>query len=83
MGLDIRLPIGLMFSVFGVLLVGFGIFGGKAIYDKSLGINVNLEWGIALLVFGLFMLLLGSRKPAAQPSTSASAATPRQKSLQH
>jgi hypothetical protein len=56
MKLDLRLPIGLMFSIFGVLLLGFGIISDAAIYQRSLGINVNLWWGVVLLVFGLVML---------------------------
>lgn len=67
MGLDIRLPIGLLFSVIGLLLVGFGAFGGKVIYQRSLGLNVNLAWGTVLLVFGLIMLLLGRRSNAIHP----------------
>jgi len=61
MGLDIRLPIGLMFSILGLLLTGFGLVGDKAIYQRALGINVNLWWGIVMLVFGIVMLLLGRR----------------------
>ncbi len=61
MGLDIRLPIGLLFSLIGILLAGFGAFGGKDIYQRSLGYNVNLDWGVVLLVFGLGMLVLGFR----------------------
>ena len=56
MTLDLRLPIGLMFSIFGVMLVGFGIVSDAAIYQRSLGINVNLWWGVVLVVFGLVML---------------------------
>ncbi|HJR34786.1 MAG TPA: hypothetical protein VJ817_07555 [Gemmatimonadales bacterium] len=56
MKLDLRLPIGLMFSIFGVMLLGFGIISDAAIYQRSLGINVNLWWGVVLLVFGLVML---------------------------
>jgi len=56
MKLDLRLPIGLMFSIFGVMLVGFGIVSDAAIYQRSLGINVNLWWGVVLVVFGLVML---------------------------
>jgi len=56
MKLDLRLPIGLMFSIFGVLLLGFGFISDAAIYQRSLGINVNLWWGVVLLVFGLVML---------------------------
>jgi hypothetical protein len=56
MNLDLRLPIGLMFTIFGVLLVVFGLISDDAIYARSLGINVNLWWGLVLLGFGLVML---------------------------
>lgn len=61
MGLDIRLPIGLLFSVVGALLVGYGALSNKAIYQRSLGLNVNLAWGVVLLIFGVTMLVLGYR----------------------
>jgi|WetSurMetagenome_2_1015567.scaffolds.fasta_scaffold1321059_1 hypothetical protein len=62
MDLDVRLPIGLMFSVFGVLLAVYGLVSDPKIYaEHSLGINVNLGWGIVLLVFGLTMLVLALR----------------------
>ena len=64
MGPDIRLPIGLMFTLFGLLLVVYGLASDKAIYQRSLGINVNLGWGVVLLVFGVVMLLLGRRGTA-------------------
>ena len=60
MGLDIRTPIGLMFGIFGLLLTGYGLLTrGSEIYQRSLGFNVNLEWGAVLLVFGGVMLWLG------------------------
>ncbi len=65
MGLDIRLPIGLMFSLVGVLLLGYGLTSPKEIYEAhSLGININLIWGGVLVVFGVLMLggWLRSRK---------------------
>ena len=62
MGLDIRFPIGLLFTIFGIMLIVFGLFGNPAIYAQSLGVNINLDWGIALLVFGLIMLTLGARR---------------------
>ena len=62
MGLDIRTPIGLMFSVFGVILTTYGFLSNPAIYGRSLGININLAWGLALLAFGIIMLLLGMRR---------------------
>ena len=54
MGLDIRWPIGLMFTLIGVLLAIYGVVDRSG--SLSLGININLIWGIVLLVFGVFML---------------------------
>ena len=66
MGLDIRLPIGLMFSIIGALLMVFGLFtnGEPSVYQPSLGINVNLWWGVCLLVFGGLMFYYGRRATA-------------------
>ncbi|HSS97165.1 MAG TPA: hypothetical protein VLK33_09050 [Terriglobales bacterium] len=61
MGLDIRLPIGAFFALIGLVLFGYGLVSDKAIYQQSLGINVNLEWGIALIIFGLIMAFLGRK----------------------
>ena len=61
MGLDIRLPIGLMFSLIGLLMTGYGLVTPAAIYERSLGINVNLWWGLVLVVFGAWMLISSLR----------------------
>lgn len=61
MNLDVRWPIGGMFSIFGLILVGYGLLSNNAIYARSLGINVNLWWGLVLLAFGLTMLGFASR----------------------
>lgn len=59
MGLDIRWPIGWMFSLIGIILVVFGAVTGKdaEMYKRSLDMNINLIWGALLLIFGLFMLI--------------------------
>jgi hypothetical protein len=69
MNLDLRLPIGLMFTIDGVLLVGFGLTSDEAIYARSLGTNVNLWWGLVLLAFGIGMLVPAIR-PTRRPPTS-------------
>jgi hypothetical protein len=61
MGLDIRLPIGLLFSLLGVMLAGYGLLSDPAIYARSFGLNINLGWGLVLLAFGAVMLLLWRR----------------------
>jgi len=68
MRLDIRLPIGLLFSICGILLVLFGALGNRQLYERSLDININLWWGLAMLVFGIVMLALGWRHKHAGPS---------------
>jgi hypothetical protein len=62
MNFDLRLPIGILFSLFGVILTSFGLVTRDSdIYQKSLGHNVNISWGIVLLIFGGIMLLLAIR----------------------
>jgi hypothetical protein len=60
MGFDIRMPIGMLFSLFGFLLIGYGAGtrGNRMYAEHSLGLNMNLWWGGALLAFGLVMLAL-------------------------
>lgn len=62
-GLDIRLPIGGLFTVLGVLLAGYGIAtaGDPALYARSLSININLWWGLVMLGFGVLLLTAASR----------------------
>jgi hypothetical protein len=61
MGLDIRLPIGGLFTVVGIMLASYGALADGAIYQASLGINVNLRWGLVMLGFGLIMAAFGWR----------------------
>ncbi|HTB96735.1 MAG TPA: hypothetical protein VK716_06985 [Terracidiphilus sp.] len=61
MSLDLRIPMGLMFTLTGLILTVFGFVTNSdaALYAKSLGINANLWWGMVLLAFGLTMYLMG------------------------
>ena len=61
MGLDIRLPIGIIFTIYGLLLLVYGALTDPAIFQRSLGVNIDLWWGAAMLVFGLFMGALALR----------------------
>jgi hypothetical protein len=62
MGLDIRTPIGLLFAVVGAILVLSSFFLSSEVYRASLGININLWWGLVMLAFGLIMVFLGARR---------------------
>jgi hypothetical protein len=62
MNLDLRVPMGMLFTLVGLILSLFGFFTrGSAIYWRSDGININLVWGVILLFFGLIMFYLGRR----------------------
>lgn len=61
--IDIRLPIGGLFTALGVIIGGYGIAtnGDAAHYAASLGVNINLWWGLVMLVAGVLFLLAGMR----------------------
>ena len=65
MGLDIKVPIGLMFSILGLLLFIFGLAtaGDTELYKRSLDININLWTGLAMLLIGIFMLATSKLRP--------------------
>ncbi len=56
MKLDLRVPIGLLFGLLGLLLLGYGLATGPATYEVSLNINVNAWAGGGMLLFGALML---------------------------
>ena len=63
MSLDLRIPMGLMFTMVGAILTAFGLAtrDNAELYARSLGVDANLWWGMVLLVFGITMLTLGRR----------------------
>jgi multisubunit Na+/H+ antiporter MnhG subunit len=66
MKLDLRIPLGMLFTLTGTILAAFGLStrNHPDLYTKSLGIDVNLWWGLVLLVFGVVALTLGRRGQA-------------------
>ena len=70
MNFDIRLPIGLLFGVLGLILTGFGLFTGAeaTIYARSLGHNINLQWGLVMVLFAAIMLVLAWRGRKNRPA---------------
>lgn len=67
MQLDIRVPIGLLFTLLGLLLAGYGLISDPAVYQHSLGYNMNLIWGVVLVAFGAIMLFFGRRGKSTNP----------------
>ena len=75
MQMDLRYPIGLLFTLYGLMLAGVGIVANPDSLKKSLGVNVNLWWGLVLLVFGVIMLVLAWRGRVASRSSGTPAAS--------
>jgi protein-S-isoprenylcysteine O-methyltransferase Ste14 len=79
MDLDIRLPMGILFAILGALLTIFGLVSDRSFYVRSLGININLIWGLVLLFFGFLMLLgkwaMRAMRAKMTPTRQASNAT--------
>jgi hypothetical protein len=73
MNLDLRIPIGSIFTLIGMILTAFGAAtnGRKMVYAASLGMNANLYWAPVLLAFGLAMLVLARRSQKRLEKTTA------------
>lgn len=59
--MDLRLPLGGLFTIFGLILTVYGLVAPREIYAQSLGINVNLGWGLVMLVFGVILVAFAYR----------------------
>jgi hypothetical protein len=65
---DIRLPIGLLFTIIGVVITVYGcLTNGAEMYKHSLGININVWSGIFILAFGVIMLALAMKGKKTEP----------------
>jgi multisubunit Na+/H+ antiporter MnhG subunit len=63
MGLDIRIPLGLIFLIVGGVMSIYGLMTrDSAIYERSLGVNLNLGWGLIMFLFGVIMFAVGRRQ---------------------
>ena len=76
MKLDIRMPMGLMFVIVGAILTVFGLATASdtALYQKSLGVNINLIWGLVLAVIGAVMVIM-ARRAMQRPTDADSKST--------
>jgi hypothetical protein len=63
MRLDIRIPVGAMLLVLGLLLAAYGVAtrGEPSLYQRSLDVNINLDWGCVMAVAGGVFLTLARR----------------------
>ena len=56
MRMDVKLPLGMIFSIMGLILICSGVFYKNEIVAK-LGFNLNLWWGALVFFFGFLMLI--------------------------
>lgn len=70
---DIRLIIGGMFTLYGVILAIVGFTDGSAEIDKASGIRINLWVGLGMLVVGLVFLAWARLRPLRTDEPSAAA----------
>ena len=72
-GLDVRLPIGGLFVVLGLLLAGYGVAtaGDAARYARSLSVNINLWWGLVMVVSGCVILGMTLASPRRRAQRNA------------
>ena len=64
--LDIRAIIGLLLTIYGVILTVMGLFA-DADEDRTGGVNANLWAGLALLVVGLGFIAWARLRPIVVP----------------
>jgi steroid 5-alpha reductase family enzyme len=68
--MDLRTPIGLLFTIAGVMLVGFGVSHTTEQF-RPVGVNIDLVWGGVMLAFGVIMLLLAYAAGRSKQSRTA------------
>jgi multisubunit Na+/H+ antiporter MnhG subunit len=69
MNLDLRVPMGMLFTIVGAIMSIYGLLTrGSVIYERSAGMDINLSWGTVMLVFGVTMFLLGRRADKRPPA---------------
>ena len=74
--MDIRFPIGFLFTITGLVITVWGLVSNPEVYKKSLNINVNLWMGLAMLIFGLFFLVMSFIAQANSKKDAGSKRTP-------
>lgn len=76
--MDIRLPVGAIFAIYGVMLVIWGFASGDLEARHMInGINVNVWAGAGMFIFGATMLVLARRSPSGPRSTADAPPEPR------
>ena len=71
--MDIRLPVGAIFAIYGLLLTLYGLMSGDVEARHMLmGLHVNIVAGMGMLIFGGCFLYLARKGTPTVRSSSAS-----------
>ncbi len=62
--MDIRTPIGSMFSILGMIIVISSFVQSADDLKKAQGWNISLYWGLFMIAFGVMMFVLARRAAA-------------------
>jgi xanthine/uracil/vitamin C permease (AzgA family) len=65
---DVRVVIGGLFVIYGVIVALLGAFDSQAEIDKAEGVRINLWMGLSMLVLGLLFLLWTWWRPTKVPT---------------
>ncbi len=57
--IDLRLPIGIFFILVGLIITIYSIIAPAYVPHIKEHINIDLYWGIVLLIFGIPMTIFG------------------------
>ncbi|MFI6071090.1 hypothetical protein ACIA5C_05780 [Actinoplanes sp. NPDC051343] len=68
---DVRLVIGGLFTIYGVIVTLIGLFDNHSEIEKAQGVRINLWMGLGMLVVGLLMLLWLRLNPLPTPEPGA------------
>ncbi|TQN28412.1 hypothetical protein FHX37_3756 [Haloactinospora alba] len=68
---DIRVVIALLFTIYGVVLTGLGMFQSPEELDKAAGVNINLWSGLGMLAFSGFLACWVALRPVRMPEESS------------
>lgn len=59
MNLDIRMPLGVLFLIIGILLAGYGISCDPLTHHGQHPVlNIDLWWGLTMAAFGLVNVII-------------------------
>jgi hypothetical protein len=70
MYLDVRVPAGTLFVLVGIMLAIYGLVSEPSVYQRSLGVNINVSWGAVMIAFGAALLIWRRKSQVGRPAAA-------------